>query len=409
MLKVGSADITDGQFIKMEADGDVVGVSSGVASGNLLKVKDGVSLTNGQFVKIDSNGKIVSDVPPDTQPLTTDQVKTAMETIIKYTEPDTNPQNRLVEIIQPAFDSSNPAETLLTLKTNGITCGIPLTTSQIISNKLTSKTNASLILQRDGDDKITFDDALTTITDNTKITGDIEINSNLDTTNQNLFLKRSGTAKISIGAITTTLNPKPITGGGQQTGAVKIFGVLHINSLLNNDTDKTLNLGCKIEQNAFWLRFKHDGSDSGSSVTGHRSIAVGQIFAYGQVEVNNVVLTSDGRVKTQEKLIENATDTLMKVVPKSYMKHPSHRVDYDDERPVDLDASGNKIEQKKEYGVVAQELELIDEFKHMINKPSPEMPDTLSVDYTQFIPYLIKSIQELNQRIVELEKKINVD
>ena len=58
---------------------------------------------------------------------------------------------------------------------------------------------------------------------------------------------------------------------------------------------------------------------------------------------------------------------------------------------------------------LAQELELIDEFKHMINKPSPEMPDTLSVDYTQFIPYLIKSIQELNQRIVELEKKINVD
>jgi len=95
----------------------------------------------------------------------------------------------------------------------------------------------------------------------------------------------------------------------------------------------------------------------------------------------------------------------MKVVPKSYMKHPSHRVDYDDESAVDLDASGNKIEQHKEYGVVAQELELIDEFKHMVSQPPPEMPDTLSVDYTQFIPYLIKSIQELNARIVELEKK----
>ena len=250
---------------------------------------------------------------------------------------------------------------------------------------------------------------LTTITDNTKITGDIEINSNLDTaTDQNLFLKRDGADKISIGALTTTLNPKPITSGAQ-TGAVKIVGKLHINGVLNNDTDKTLNLGCRIEQSAYWLRFYHEGSDSGSNVSNHRSIVVGQLFAYGMVSYNNGQQVSDGRVKTQEKLIENATDTLMKVVPKSYMKHPYHRVDYDDERPVDLDASGNKIEQRKEYGVVAQELELIDEFKHMVAQPPPEMPDTLGVDYTQFIPYLIKSNQELNARIIELENKINVD
>ena len=190
-----------------------------------------------------------------------------------------------------------------------------------------------------------------------------------------------------------------------QYGKVKIFGVLHINGLVNGDN--TLNLGCKIEQTAYWLRFYHEGSDSGSNVSSHRSLAVGRIYAHGTIVVNNVDVSSDGRIKTQEKLIENATESLGKVVCKSYMKHPSHRVDYDDESAVDLDASGNKIEQRKEFGVVAQELETIDEFKHMVSQPPPEMPDTLSVEYTQFIPYLIKSIQELNERIKQLEIKSN--
>ena len=184
--------------------------------------------------------------------------------------------------------------------------------------------------------------------------GAVVIDSVLNTDgDENMILQRNSVPKLTLEGTITTFNPKPITAGAQ-TGEVKIFGVLHINGKVNQNG--SLNLGCKMEQTAFWFRFRHFGTDSNSSVgnadPGHRSIAVGQIFAYGQIQVNDtIVSTSDGRVKTQEKLIENATDTLMKVVPKSYMKHAYHRVDYDDERPVDLDASGNKIEQKKEYGV----------------------------------------------------------
>ena len=89
------------------------------------------------------------------------------------------------------------------------------------------------------------------------------------------------------------------------------------------------------------------------------------------------------------------------------MKHPTHRVDYDDESPVDLDASGNKIHQKLEYGMVAQELELIEELKHMVVNPDNDtQPDIKSVDYTQFIALLIRSNQELHERIKQLENNI---
>ena len=125
----------------------------------------------------------------------------------------------------------------------------------------------------------------------------------------------------------------------------------------------------------------------------------GGCYVHSEVIASGFPTHSDGRIKTQEKVIESATESLGKVVAKSYMKHPSHRVDYDDESPVDLDASGNKIPQKFEYGVVAQELELIEELKHMVVIPDNDtQPDTKSVDYTQFIALLIRSNQELGTR-----------
>ena len=89
------------------------------------------------------------------------------------------------------------------------------------------------------------------------------------------------------------------------------------------------------------------------------------------------------------------------------MKHPSYRVEEDDESAIpELDPSGNKIEQFKEYGVIAQQIQDIPELAHMVKQPPPEMPDTLNVNYTDFIPLLIKSNQELHERIKQLENKI---
>ena len=92
--------------------------------------------------------------------------------------------------------------------------------------------------------------------------------------------------------------------------------------------------------------------------------------------------------------------------------HSSYRVDEDDESAIpEKDESGNIIRKRWESGVIAQDILKIPELKHLVNMTIDPITeeDTLLVDYTQFIPYLTKSIQELNLRIVELENKNNVD
>ena len=121
---------------------------------------------------------------------------------------------------------------------------------------------------------------------------------------------------------------------------------------------------------------------------------------------------SDDRIKSEEIPIENATASLLKITPKNYWKHPSYRVDEEDESPIpEKDLSGNVIKKTWESGVIAQDLIDIPELKHLLFlhiDPETE-DDLLTIKYTEFIPFLIKSIQELNARIIELENKINVD
>ncbi len=63
------------------------------------------------------------------------------------------------------------------------------------------------------------------------------------------------------------------------------------------------------------------------------------------------------------------------------------------------------IESKKheEIGLIAQEAETI--VPEVISR-DPENPDGyLHIDYTAFVPYLIKAIQELNQKINLMEER----
>ncbi|VLB07946.1 phage hyaluronidase [Streptococcus pneumoniae] len=64
------------------------------------------------------------------------------------------------------------------------------------------------------------------------------------------------------------------------------------------------------------------------------------------------------------------------------------------------------IENKKheEIGLIAQEAETI--VPRIVSR-DPENPDGyLHIDYTALVPYLIKAIQELNQKIEKMEKTI---
>ena len=135
------------------------------------------------------------------------------------------------------------------------------------------------------------------------------------------------------------------------------------------------------------------------------------IYAQGQG------LSSDDRLKLNEKYITNATETLNKLKPQTYMKKYSLR---DDEIR----------EPRFESGLIAQDIYYdAPELRHLVLlqddiNPSPEKPfvdddptkdpdyssfgeEHCHVDYNGFIAYLIKANQELNERVNKLSLEID--
>nr|DAZ01709.1 MAG TPA: Neck appendage protein [Caudoviricetes sp.] len=95
-----------------------------------------------------------------------------------------------------------------------------------------------------------------------------------------------------------------------------------------------------------------------------------------------------GDVSSDRRLKENITDTAVKALDKI---NRLNMVAFD------------FIESKKheEIGLIAQEVETI--IPEVISR-DPENPDGyLHIDYTAFVPYLLKAIQELDQKIKEME------
>ena len=95
--------------------------------------------------------------------------------------------------------------------------------------------------------------------------------------------------------------------------------------------------------------------------------------------------------RSDKRLKENITDTAVKALDKI---NRLNMVAFD------------FIESKKheEIGLIAQEVETI--VPRVVSR-DPENPDGyLHIDYAAFVPYLIKAIQELNQKIEKMEKTI---
>jgi hypothetical protein len=190
-------------------------------------------------------------------------------------------------------------------------------------------------------------------------------------------------------------------------------------------------------------------------------------IAYIQTLFRNSEATfSDDRIKTGESLITNATETLLKLKPQTYDKHTFTYDEITDEEYSNVNADGliydktmetwvdrseykrNTLATKekhpwirrtlskdtrKEAGLIAQDIWYdVPELKYIVNiaedaspaeeKPVSETDDIqqdpdydaagwgtteASVSYTDLISYLIKSIQELNERIKVLENPTN--
>jgi hypothetical protein len=173
---------------------------------------------------------------------------------------------------------------------------------------------------------------------------------------------------------------------------------------------------------------------------------------------------SDDRIKTNETLVENATETLLKLKPQTYDKHSFEFDKFTEEEYSNVSSDNtvfsahsncwvdqtelieNTIDEREEFpwvrrrlteqaqketGLIAQDIYYdCPELRHLISLPSDATPaeekptgsddpqddpdydsagwgtQSASVSYTQLIPVLVKSNQELHERLIDHDAQI---
>ena len=179
------------------------------------------------------------------------------------------------------------------------------------------------------------------------------------------------------------------------------------NSFINNLRFNTLESDINKPTNP--LNFITEWSNTGSDLYkfyGKNSLLTNNPSLLTTINTNGNLYTigtltsgSDDRIKSHEVEIENATETLLKLTPKIYDKHPSVRF-LEDQEENDL----TNIPHFKESGLIAQEvLKDAFELEHLVVKPKTD-EDLYGMNYIGLIPYLIKSNQELYE-MLQIEKQ----
>jgi hypothetical protein len=179
------------------------------------------------------------------------------------------------------------------------------------------------------------------------------------------------------------------------------------NSFINNLRFNTLESDINKSTNP--LNFVTEWSNTGSDIYkfyGKNSLLTSNPTLLTTINTDGDLYTigtltsgSDDRIKSHEINIENATETLLKLTPKIYDKHPSVRF-HEDQEENDL----TNIPHFKESGLIAQEvLKDAFELEHLVVKPKTD-EDLYGMNYIGLIPYLIKSNQEL-YALLEIEKQ----
>ena len=370
----------------------------------MLKVKDGVPLTNGQFVKIDSNGEIISAVPTDTT-YDADQVVRwgdAGTGTIDTSNLSTGKDN--TKLLQCSADLSH--DDYLKIGSSG-TGVIGKTTTEVKNDLgIILGKDANNLLQvapdKSGNPSVTAGEVLRMGTDGGVDAGKVVSTPQVvlgdlitDAVNQQggLFLKKMMLASSS---------------SNSHNGVVPLY-IPYGNSPNITDDNSTFRqffatTGKYLKQGSDPTGSAHQGAQN-CSIYALKNIICGTRI----VSMTSPFNGSDDRIKSEETPIENATETLLKITGKNYFKHPSYRVDEQDESPIpEKDASGNVIRKEWESGVIAQEVLGVSELSHLVNESIDPITseDTLIMNYTGLIPFLIKSNQELHERIKSLDERI---
>ena len=115
---------------------------------------------------------------------------------------------------------------------------------------------------------------------------------------------------------------------------------------------------------------------------------------------------SDDRLKFNEKNIENALETIMKLSPENYDKITAPTNTDDDNKEAGEIFKFDAENSHKESGFIAQEVEEIPELKHLVYTDN-DAYKLKSINYFGIIPYNTKAIQELKLENDQLKNKKN--
>lgn len=127
----------------------------------------------------------------------------------------------------------------------------------------------------------------------------------------------------------------------------------------------------------------------GAPVSGINALTVGGTGLFnGDVTANSFTTASDKRFKKNIEPVESITDKLFKVQSYSY----SFNNDFPDKN----------FDDKKHFGFIAQEVREV--FPNLVREIDPEKH--LGVNYIEFIPLLLQSYKEEQQKVADLENRI---
>jgi hypothetical protein len=164
---------------------------------------------------------------------------------------------------------------------------------------------------------------------------------------------------------------------------------------INNETGTTIfnvNVGAP-ENSLFMAATGHIEFGLGAGTT--RRINLPNIAANeGRGRAETWETYSDGRIKSNQRIIKYGLADVLKMQPKSYDHHNSIFTENGIEI---LEEKNNRI------GFIAQEMYAI--IPEVVSKPENEASDLWSMSYEKLVPVLVKAIQEQQEIITALQKE----
>ncbi len=122
--------------------------------------------------------------------------------------------------------------------------------------------------------------------------------------------------------------------------------------------------------------------------------------------VNTTRVTSDNRFKHNQKEIVNALSTLEKLNPKVYFKtlnaYETNQVFNLNDAGLPINDSGDLIQHITEAGLIAQDIQNIDELKNFVSGTN-----ILGLNYNSIFSYMIAALKELNQKYRDEKSKVS--